>query len=178
MSQVFLSPDRRSVTNGAGQTVASATDPMRLMMFLSWKSAADACVLKLKGAFDLSDEAYKVMSERPLSTTLAKDYSDAFATIDSTSNAAAPSDSYSYDGTDVAKIAKRLHYREVARGAAMGPWVRAVSNALSAMAQVLALQATKEFWAALGVDLSDIGVGMILLLQGGLVGNVAAPELS
>lgn len=177
MTQVFLSPDRRQVVSSSGQVMASSADPMRLLMFLQWKAAADVCVGKLKSAFDLSDEAYAVVGERPETTTLAKDYSDAYATVDPTSNAAAPSDAYSFDGTDVAKLTKRLHYRELARGQALGPWVRAVSNALSALAQVLALQATREFWAALGVDLSDSGIGMVLAIQGGLGGTTAAPEL-
>ena len=178
MTQVFLSPDRKQVVSGNGQVMATSADPMRLLMFLNWKSAADGCVAKLKTAFDVSDEAYAVIGERPDTTTLAKDYSQAYASIDPTSNAAAPSDSYSFDGTDVAKLTKRLHYREVAFGAAMGPWVRAVSNALSAMALVLSLQATREFWAALGVDLSDSGLGMVLAIQGGLGGSTAAPEIS
>ena len=178
MTQVFLSPDRKQVLASNGQVMASAADPMRLLMFLQWKSAADICVAKLKTAFDLSDEAYAVIGERPETTTLAKDYSDAYATVDPTSNAAAPSDSYSLDGTDVAKLTKRLHYRELARGQALGPWVRAVSNGLSAIAQVLALQATREFWAALGVDLSDSGIGMLMVLQGGLGASSASPELA
>lgn len=166
--------DRRINTSNPGRM--GLLGQFTLIQFLN---KAQVLLGTYKVKVDLGKVVLARLDEEPSSTTLAKDRSLKYITIDATSTGVTATDSVTFDGsgangTNLSQVVQRLKYVLGPLGDELGNYVRADLNESVREIELLSTQLSEKYWAMLGVNLNDESSAMLMVLSqqaGGILGG-------